>query len=162
MGSREKEKKEQPVYPLPRATPSLNVPTPVFHINSKAASGKLSLPKRSLSNCPIARHPLYLSPLVSEAFPAHQQTSSISLPLPRNPPTISHRTWVSFFRPLHSLKRCSLVCLPFLHHQQELEPVRSHFTSREGRECMSAWQLIEAARYSLWCILERCSWDRVG
>ena len=59
-------------------------------------------------------------------------------PSPESPPTISHRMWVSFFHSLHSLKRCSLVFLPFLHNQQELEPVRSHFTSREGRECMSA------------------------
>ena len=103
------------------------VPTPVFPKTSNTASVKISFSKRPLIATLLgllhAFHTLYPKPfLLLKGSPFSPFLFQEIFP------TFSHKTGISFSHPLHSLKRWSLVCLPFLHHQQESGPAHFHFS----------------------------------
>ena len=50
---------------------------------------------------------------------------------PEASPTVAHSSRISFVQAVHSLKRCSLLCLPFSHHQQMSLSVHPHFSLRK-------------------------------
>ena len=64
-------------------------------------------------------------------------------------PTAVHNSLISFVHAVHSLKRCSRLCLPPLHHQQTSESVHPHSPSKRGYHCVTAQQLEEPGRYPL-------------
>ena len=113
-------------------TPFLILPTPVHSRNFSIASTNLSSPKSFLTDVlpcltislPIPKQrplrPFYISP------------PDMTLTLPEISPTSFHKFLISSFHVLHSLKRCSLVCLPPPHHQHPSDSTQPNFSFKNG------------------------------
>ena len=129
---KERERREQASLSFCQGpTPLIIVPTSVL---SKYCGGL---------KCHVARPPFCLPHVISEAFPT---LSGLASPTDLPPfPTACGS---------YSLKRCSLVCLPFLHHQQVSGSVHFHFSFRKGAvNACPLSSLLKQLATSLRCVL---------
>ena len=112
-----------PPYSLFGRIPSFTSPTLFFSQNSKPTSANLSSPSKSLTDVLFGlTRRLPPCPLPSLNIPLAKGLSMSSHFSPRLLP----------FR-LHSLERCSLLCLPFdSHHQHPSEYIHFYMSSTEG------------------------------
>ena len=74
----------------------------------------------------------FLVPKQNPSRPLYTPLRSIHVPEPDTSPTSFHSILISSFHVLHSLNKCSLLCLPPPHHQQEFESIHPNFSFREG------------------------------
>ena len=119
-------------HPQPRLiTPSLTCPTFVTFRNSTTASVYLSSPKSSL--IVVLPGPLFpfLTPYPKPFFPFSTWPSLLS---ERHTPSLTafHSSLISFFHALHSLNKCSLVCVADPHYQQTPDSVQCNLSLKNG------------------------------
>ena len=74
----------------------------------------------------------FLVPKQNPSRPLYTPPRSIHVPEPDTSPTSFHSILISSFHVLHSLNKCSLLCLPPPHHQQKFESIHPNFSFREG------------------------------
>ena len=120
-------------------TPVLTSPTLVFPKNIKTASVYLAFDSSSLTDVLLGLARAYLT-LYPKPFLLLKGLSSLFCSLfPKAFPTAVQGSLISIAQALHSLKRCSLLCLLSLHHQQVSESVQPHLFFRKG--AVIAWPL---------------------
>ena len=112
-------------------TPGLTLPTPVHSRKFNTASTNLSPDKSFLAeycparppSCPSrSKNPCVLCIFLPQKCPRSNQKF----------PTSVHSFLISSFHILHSLKRCSLVCLPLPHHQHPSDSTQPNFSFKKG------------------------------
>ena len=119
-------------------TPFLIAPTCVSLKKFKTASVNLE----SLSNLPTVQLP-GLTPFSREQKPKPfflflpfllppETSFLLSLSILEISPTFFHNSLISSFHVRHSLKRCSRLCLPLLHHQHWSESTHPNLSLRKG------------------------------
>ena len=114
----------------PRTSPTL---VPARNLNT--ASTNLSSVIRSLTLVFLGQALVCLT-----LYPKpHHSLSCAKSFLPNASPTSFHKFLISVVHEAHSLKRCSLLFLPFLHHQQVSLSVHRHLSFRKGATI--AWLL---------------------
>ena len=116
-------------------TPFLTSPTLVSLKKPNTASVYLLFDNNSLIDVLLGLALACLTPY-PKPFLLLRGPLSSSL-FPDNLPTSVHSFLISFFQKLHSLKRCSLLCLPLSHHQQMSVSVHPHRSFKKGERILS-------------------------
>ena len=139
-----------------KMTLALTSPTFVPSKNLRTASVYRSFDSKSLTDVllGLARACLTLYP---KPFLLLKGSSVCSLP-PEASLTAVHSSLISVVQALHSLKRCSLLCLPLLHHQQPSESVQPHLSFR--KEAVIAWPLSSWKNLAYHSLVTLLGWGR--
>ena len=116
--------------------PALASPAFVASKNLSAASVYRQLDSRSLTDV-LLGFALACLTLKPKPF-LLLKGSRVTSPLPEAFPTAVHNSLISFVDAVHSLKRCSRLCLPFPHRQHVRIRPRPLLLQKGGYQCMAA------------------------